>query len=95
MLHHQTRADLEERLSVAVRELIKNRAPGGIGDGAVDVGHTQIIGKPGLACKPGLAYSLARRWKAAAVIVTTSEPFDGELVTLLSTERSAEHTAIA
>src|SRR5262249_59735001 len=50
------RADLDERLFVSVRELIEDCAPGRVGDGAVHVGHPKMIGKPSLACKPGLAY---------------------------------------
>src|SRR3712207_631585 len=39
MLHRQARADLEQRLPVTLIELVEDGAPGGVGNGAVDVGH--------------------------------------------------------
>src|SRR3954453_19840158 len=59
MLHDQPRADLEERLTVAVGELIENCPPRRIGDGAENVSQARMIGKSRLACKPGLAYGSA------------------------------------
>ena len=41
MLGGQAGADLEQRLFVSDAELIEDRAPRRIGDGAVDVNHTE------------------------------------------------------
>ena len=39
MLHHQSGAELEERLAVSIDQLIQNRAPRGISDGSVHLVH--------------------------------------------------------
>ena len=45
MLHRQPRAELEERLTVAVSELVEDRPARGRGESMEDVRHLQTIGK--------------------------------------------------
>ena len=47
----QPAAQLEERLTVAVGQLVEDGAPGGRGQGVEDVGDADTIGKRTLACK--------------------------------------------
>ena len=48
MLHDQTRADVEERLTGPIDELIQDGSPGWVGDRAVNV-HMVVQGNAPLA----------------------------------------------
>ena len=52
MLHDQAGADLEEGLTVAIGQLVQDRAPGRIRERLEDVAHAPMIGKYHLHVKP-------------------------------------------
>jgi hypothetical protein len=47
----QPGAQLEQRLTVVVAQLVEDGAPGRRGEGVEDVGDADTIGKRSLACK--------------------------------------------
>jgi DeoR/GlpR family transcriptional regulator of sugar metabolism len=51
VLDHQPRAELEERLTVTVVQLVEDRSARGCGEGVEDVRHDRTIGKSVLACQ--------------------------------------------
>jgi hypothetical protein len=51
VLRREPGAELEQRLSVALHELVKDRSPCGIGQCLEDVSHDPTIGKQRLACQ--------------------------------------------
>src|SRR3954453_3712866 len=51
VLHGEPRAELEQRLPVALAQLVEDRSARGIGQGLEDVTHGAMICKPLLACQ--------------------------------------------
>src|SRR4029453_3769768 len=50
--HDQPIADLEERLAIAISQLVEDLASGGIGQGFEHIAHVTMIGKYFLAYQP-------------------------------------------
>jgi hypothetical protein len=59
--HDQPATDLEERLAIALGQLVENRAPGGIGQGLEHVAHGPSIGKRRLAYQVGRGFAPLKR----------------------------------
>src|SRR3954465_9267191 len=76
VLHRQAAAELEECLSVPVRQLVKNRPPRRVCQGLEDVGHRHTIGKWMLACQieGRLLVRTGRRWVPAPLLSGLSTP---------------------
>src|SRR6478609_4430398 len=78
MLGHQPRAELEQRLTVTVVQLVEDRSARGCGQGMEDVRHLRTIGKRLLACQVATITSRRRGpWTPSTRSSSMSEVADG------------------